>query len=168
MSLPNLYEFHGDWRIYVDEIYEVFCNSVAHANLSFRGLKISCQYRPEYQGKHFGFWHMISENLDKNQSEDDRVPDMRRCERITWVAYLIQHAEASNEITWWENTRGRDTHVVIWHEQENFVVILAKRQDYYLLKTCYCAEEHRRRTFIKERAEYWGALKRLKPLKTEL
>lgn len=151
MALPAIVPFGGDWSDYVETIYQVYVNSVANAGLSFNGLKISCQYRPESQGKHFGFWHVISEGKD----EAERLPDFRRCERITWVAYLIENVGTDADITWWENKRGSDTHVVIWHETENFVVILAKRKDYYLLKTAYCPESHRAKTFIKERESFW-------------
>ena len=150
MPLPAIIPFGGDWHRYVEEIYQVYVDNIAHAGLTFNGLKVSCQFRPESQGKHFGFWHVISEG----KAEDDRTPDFRRCERITWIAYLITNAETEADISWWENKRGTDTHVVIWHEAENFVVVLAKRKDYYLLKTSYCPQSGRVRTFVKERDNY--------------
>ena len=150
MKLPDLFLFPGDWEAYVKDVYQIFLDEIAHANLKFRGLKISCQFRPPSQGKHFGFWHVISEG----KKEDERMPDLRRCERIRWIAFLIENAEESDVIAWWENKRRGNTHVVIWHEEENFVVILAKHKNYYLLKTAYCAEPHRRKRFIKERDEF--------------
>ncbi|MFQ5753847.1 MAG: hypothetical protein ACE5HI_17815 [bacterium] len=151
MKLPDLFLFPGDWEAYVEDVYQIFLDEIAHANLKFRGLKISCQYRPPTQGKHFGFWHVISEGKEENE----RVPDLRRCERIRWIAFLIENAEESDAISWWENERRGNTHVVIWHEEENFVVILSKRKNYYLLKTAYCAEPHRRKGFIRERDMFW-------------
>lgn len=151
MTLPAIIPFGGDWHLYVEEIYQVYVESVANAGLMFNGLKVSCQFRPESQGKHFGFWHVISEG----PIEDDRTPDFRRCERITWIAYLIANVGSDTEITWWENKRGSNTHAVIWHEAENFVVILAARNGYYLLKSAYCPESHRTKTFVKERDNYW-------------
>lgn len=150
MPLPAIIPFGGDWHRYVEEIYQIYVDSIANAGLTFNGLKVSCQFRPESQGKHFGFWHVISEG----KVEDDRTPDFRRCERITWIAYLITNAETEADISWWENKRGTDTHVVIWHEAENFAVVLAKRKDYYLLKTSYCPQSGRVRTFVKERDNY--------------
>jgi len=44
--------------------------------------------------------------------------------------------------------RGRDTHVVIWARGHDFAVILAKRRDYYMLKTAYAEiKSGRRATF---------------------
>lgn len=151
MPLPDLLDFTGDWNAYVDEVYQAFLDDIVNGNLVFQEMKISCQYRPPTMGKHFGFWHVISEG----DEEEERTPDLRRCERIRWIAYLIANAVSSDEISWWENKRGRNTHVVIWHEMGNFVVILAKRKDYYLLKTAYCVQTNRSRRFIRERDKFW-------------
>jgi hypothetical protein len=150
MALPELIPFDGDWAGYVERLYSVYLDTVVNGNLRFDGLKISCQYRPASQGKHFGFWHVISEG----EVEDDRLPNFRRCERMGWIAYLITNAETDTDISWWKNKRKGNTHIVIWHEAENFVVILAERSGYYLLKSAYCAESHRRATFIREREQF--------------
>lgn len=150
MALPELILFDGDWPRYVERLYAVYLNTVVNGNLRFEGLKISCQFRPASQGKHFGFWHVISEG----EIEDDRLSNFRRCERIGWIAYLIANAGTDSEISWWKNKRKSNKHVVIWHEDENFVVILAERNGYYLLKSAYCAESHRRAMFIRERAQF--------------
>lgn len=155
MPLPDLLPFAGDWSSYEDDLYRTYLTGIVNANLSFNGLPIKCQYRPPSKNKHFGFWHVISEG----NIEDDRLPDLRRCERIGWIAYLIACAGTDTEISWWENKRGSNTHVVIWHEPENFAVILAKRTDFYLLKSAYCAEPHRKKAFIKEREEFWRGYK---------
>jgi hypothetical protein len=156
VPLPELLPFHGDWPAYEDEIYRVFVGEVVRSGLTFRGLKVTCQYRPPSKGKHFGFWHLISEG----DTEEDRTPDLRRCERIRWVAWLIRNAEFHDGVSWWENRRGSNTHVVLWLEEEDFVVVLAKRRDYYLLRTAYCVEKsHRRRSLQRERDRFWQAQK---------
>ena len=156
MTLPDLVFFESDWSSYEDCLYQIFLTDIVNAKLCFKGLPISCQYRPATKDKHFGFWHVISEG----EVEDDRTPDLRRCERIRWIAYLITQVETNNDISWWENRRGTNKHVVIWHELENFVVILAKRKDYYLLKSAYYLDKsHRKATFINERDNFWKAYK---------
>lgn len=145
-DLPDLLHFSGDWHQYVDRLYTVYLNEIVNSGLTFKGLPVKSQYRPPSQGKGFGFWHVISDG----NSEEDRIPDFRRCERVGWIAWIIKNAERDSRIRWWENRRGRNIHVVIWIENEEFVVVLAKRKDYYLLKTAYCPEPHRSRTFRKE------------------
>ena len=155
MKLPDLFPFHGDWIRYEDELYEIYMETIVNSGIEFKGWPVRSQYRPPAKGKGFGFWHLISEGSE----EENRTPDMLRCERIRWVAWLIENAEKEKDLSWWENRRGKNTHVVIWHEEENFAVVLAKRRNYYLLKTAYQAKSNRRETFIREREEFLKATK---------
>jgi hypothetical protein len=151
MDLPPLVLFHGDWDRYVEELYDIYMREVVKGHLTFRGLPVKCQYRPSSKGKGYGFWHVIS----NGPIEEDRVPDLRRCERIKWIPWLIRNVGRDPRISWWCNKRGSNTHVVIWIEEEGFAVIFAKRSKYYLLKTAYCVTQHRKSIFQKEREQYW-------------
>lgn len=153
---PELLPFSGDWTTYENLIYEAFLNSFVRVGVEFQGWKVSAQFRPETRGKGFSFWHTISEAPDpKNRNEDDRIPNLRRCERIKWIRWVIENAEADGFL-WWENARGRDTHVVIWAKAHDFAVVLAKRQNYYVLKTAYAEiKPHRMATFEAECAGFW-------------
>jgi hypothetical protein len=155
MELPVLEPMFNPWDEYENYLYQIFLDTVVNAKLTFRGLPVKSQYRPETRGKGFSFWHLISEG----ETEEDRTPDFRRCERIRWLATFIQEAETTDSLYWWENKRGKDTHVVIWHEAEEFAVVLAKRKDYYLIKTAYIVKSGRRKTFKKEHEEFWQAQK---------
>lgn len=155
---PALLPFEGDWSSYEEAVYEAFLESFVRPDILFQGCTVSAPYRPESRGKHFSFWHVISEAPHPgNRNEEDRIPDIQRCERIRWIAWAIQQADAGGDgMSWWENRRGRDTHVVIWAEPWDFAVILGKRRDYYVLKTAYCnLRRSRLRAFEKERAAFW-------------
>lgn len=128
MSLPELFPFHGDWDRYEDELYEIYLETVVRSGLTFGGLPVRSKYRPPTKNKGYGFWHLISEG----EREEERTPDIRRCERIRWVSWLVRNALSDPDITWWENDRWGNTHIVIWHENENFAVVLAKRSGYVL------------------------------------
>ena len=165
---PELIVLNGfsGWEAYEDAIYAVYLDTVAHARLTFRGSPLKVRFRPETKHKGYGFWHLISEAPDqRNRNEDDRIPDPRRCERVRWVAWCIQNADAgASGCSWWENERGRETHVVLWAEQHDFAVVLAKRQTehgslFYLLKTAYCLRDHTMRKFRKERDAWRAAQK---------
>ena len=39
--------------------------------------------------------------------EDDRLPDLRRCERLSWVRWTIESGQTHPEIDMWENTNRR-------------------------------------------------------------
>lgn len=154
MDLPELFPFHGDWDTYLDQLYEIYLREIVHGGITFRGLPVKSQYRPPTEGKGYGFWHVISEG----PREADRLPDLRRCERIRWIRWVIQLADVSDDlIKCWENKRGGSTHVVLWLESHDFVVILARRRKYYLLKTAYnVTKPHRKKSFQREYEKYWG------------
>ncbi len=146
-QMPELISFHGNWSLYENEIYKYYCDEIANGNLTFESKPIRCQYRPPSKGKHFGFWHIIS----TGEYEDERLPDLKRCERIRWIAWIIKNYKLDNKISWWQNKRKGNTHIVLLLEEENYVVILAKREGYYLLKTAYCIEPHRKKLLMRER-----------------
>jgi hypothetical protein len=150
MNLPELVPFHGDWPQYEDELYAIYLESIVHSGLTFLGIPVRSRYEPPTKNKGYSFWHLISEG----EREEERVPDIRRCERIRWVAWLIQHATRHEDVCWWENKRGSNTHIVIWHEQEDFAVVLAQRNGYFLLKTAYWVKRYRRKDFQREREEF--------------
>jgi hypothetical protein len=150
MTIPNLIcfrDYNGDWNAYLDALYEVYETQLARAPLRFRGVRVSCQRLPETHGKAYRFWHLIS----NGPIEEDREPDLRRCERLTWIAWVIENADTCGDIDIWENTRGSERNILLWH-QEYFLVILSVRNGYFLLKTAYCIEyENDRRKKRRER-----------------
>lgn len=151
---PSLIPFEGEWSAYEERIYEAFLDSFVRPEIVFRGWPVKAQYRPAFRGKGFSFWHVISEALSPiNRNEADRIPDLRRCERITWIAWAIGCASAQRPgFSWWRNQRRGETRVVIWAEAHDFAVVLAERGGYYVLKTAYYGiKPHRRRSFEAER-----------------
>ncbi len=154
-ELITLSEYDGNWQSYLEAIYQSYLDDVVNSKLHYNTLPIKFQFRPMYEGKGFAFWHTISEG----EKEENRTADLRRCERITWIAWMIKNAPVSNEISSWENKRGKNHHVVIFFEAESFVVILAKRNGYYLFKTAYVTTPQRKKQLIKERKEYLDSRK---------
>ena len=127
-----------------------------YSGITFRGLPVKSQYRPPTDGKGYGFWHVISDG----PLEADRLPDLRRCERIRWISWIIRMTGSDDRIKWWENKRGTSTHVVLWLESHEFAVVLAKRRGYYLLKTAYnVTKPHRKKSFQKEYEKFWESKK---------
>lgn len=163
---PPLMPFSGeaDWSAYEDATYRVYLDTVALAGLGFQGAPVKVRYKPETRHKGYGFWHLISEAPSQsNRNEDDRIPDLRRCERVRWVAWCIQNAEQPG-FSWWENDRKGETHVVIWAEAHDYAVMLGKRNTdqgvrYYLLKTAYCLRPRNVQNFAKERDAFWASRK---------
>lgn len=154
MPLPDLVRFEdygGCWETYRDALFEIYQEQLSQADLRFRGLRVSCERNPETDGKDFRFWHLVADG----EVEEDRIPNMRRCERLQWIAWVIQNADTCDEIDVWENKRKGQRSVLLWY-QEDFLVVLRVRNGYYLLKSGYCIEyESARRKKRKERDAYY-------------
>ena len=153
MNLPDLVPFEGDWNSYVEWLYKIYMQEVVYGRLIFSNLPIKTRYHPPSRGKGSGFWHVIQEG----PSEDERIPDLRRCERISWISWMIRNATKDDRISWWEEVRRSYRDVLIWLEQEDYLVVLSKRKGYYLLKTAYIANKpHKKRGLRKNREKYWA------------
>lgn len=135
-------DFPGDdfitrWRAYLEEIYRRYLNGVAFGRLTFRGWKVSCQFRPETEGKHYAFWHMMQEGSG-GRAEVDRTPDLERCRRVDWIGWVISHADSHPGIRVFPQAkRWGEQPWALWLHEYDYVVILWERRDYYLLKTAF-------------------------------
>ena len=153
MTAPTLMpikDFGGDWSAYSDALYRVFERDIVRHDLRFRGLPVSAKRNPEYDGKRFAFWHMISEG----NIEEDRTPNLRRCERLPQVRWIVENADSRTEIDVWEQRRKTERNWALWYE-EYYLIILGQRSDHFLLKTAFCTEHgHGVRKYRKERDRY--------------
>lgn len=153
LELPELIElsqFGGNFARYLEAVYEIFVDEFVRRKPVFRGTRLALKKYPVTDGKEATFWHITSEGED----EQNRIPDLRRLERIKWPSFIINNSEHPY-LRVWENTRGTKTNVLIMHEYEKYVVILRKGNGYLLPWTAYIIEhEWRRRKFIRECEEY--------------
>lgn len=163
MSLPPdlilLTSFSGDWGSYEEQLNVIFKEEIACNTLTYQGCRVSCRRFPETQERWAAFWHLVQEG----QVEADRQPDLRRCERIRWVKWVIESAKTHDQINVWENTRKGEVSVLLWYA-EAYLVVLSQRQGYWLLKTAYCTEGTGR--ISKLRKERDAFLKAALPIKS--
>ena len=146
-------DYSGNWERYVEVLYEFYKQDFVHNPPSYRGHRVTRRVRPVEQGKEATFWHIISEG----KTEEERTPDLRRCERIRWPRPIIEHAKEP-VIKVWENKRKGDTRVCIWFEDVEYLVVLAVRRGYFLLWTAYpVTRSHTRRKLQKEYEAYTKA-----------
>jgi hypothetical protein len=152
-SLPPLILFNdydGDWDAYLDALYEWFKNDFIDAKPLFRGRRLGLKRHPMTNGKEATFWHMIQEG----PVESERIPNLRRCERIRWPKPIIENSEKL-EIKVWCNERNGERRICLWFVRDSYLVILADRKDYLLPWTAYPVDQpHRQRKLQKEYEEY--------------
>lgn len=136
-------DYGGDWERYFAAVYAVFSADFVNSKPTFQGRRLGLKRHPEHEGKSATFWHMISTGM----SEADRIPDIRRCERMRWPKPIIEN-DQSSDLKVWSEKRGSSNRVHVWCEAEGYLVVLDDRTDYLLPWTAYFVEREHERTKI--------------------
>ena len=142
-SLPDLVrlaDHGGDWHRYVETIYQHFRQDFVVSKPAYPGKRFALKRHPVVDGKEATFWHITSEG----NVEADRLPNLRRCERIRWPRLMIE-AVADDGVKHWENQRKGKTRHLLALDDFSYVVVLADRGEYILLWTAFYVEVDRRR-----------------------
>ena len=117
------FEDHGgDWRSYEEAIYAVFPRDFVASKPLFRGKPVYVERHPFSKGKERGFWHLVQEG----PVEEERTPDLRRCERIGWIRTIVEHA-GEPAVKTWESRRKNKRRTLLWLEESEFLVVLENR-----------------------------------------
>ncbi|MBL4885489.1 MAG: hypothetical protein JKY95_13255 [Planctomycetaceae bacterium] len=145
-DLIPLVEYDGDWKQYLDAIYQIFRKDFLQSKPRYASKRFALKKHPIEKGKEATFWHLISDG----KNEDERTPDLRRCERIAWPRPIIEAID-TQDVFVWRNKRGRSERILIALHDFSYVVVLDDREDFVLLWTAYYVEQkHRRRKMEKE------------------
>ncbi|HEX04299.1 MAG TPA: hypothetical protein ENH10_03965 [Bacteroidetes bacterium] len=141
----------GNWEAYLHAIYAWFRQDFVDSKPVFQGRRLGLKRSSLTSGKEATFWHMISEGA----IEDERIPDLRRCERIRWPKPVIRNSEV-RRVKWWISVKKGEDRIHIWLEDEDYVVVLADRRGYLLLWTAFLVTRgHTRQKLRKEYERYW-------------
>lgn len=155
-ELPELIlieDYNGNYSEYIEIVYEAFKEDFVFDSPSFRGEKLRLKKHPVFDGKEYTFYHMTH----KGKDEQNREPDLRRCERIKWGKPTVNNCE-SWKLKIWEQNRKGELRVCIWLEVDNdfdYIFILNRRKNYWLPWTAFVLEyEHQKRKKQKEYNAY--------------
>ena len=145
-SIATLADYQGAWKDYLEAIYEHFHRDFVRSKPHYTGKRFALKRHPMVDQKEATFWHLISEG----SIESERIPDLRRCERIRWPRIMIE-AIGTDDVHVWRNVRGRNHRILIAVDDFSYVVVLEDREDYVMLWTAYPVEHaHSRRKLAKE------------------
>ena len=161
--LPALVPFDGDWSLlteYVDLVYDGFvADFVRRAPPVFQGVRVSLRRRPEFEGKSYTFWHLVTEG----QVEASRYPVIPRCERIRWPRAILEHAGTDPALHIWGNRRRSDDRMLVSLPDFDYLVVLQERggpapaDRYNLLLTAYPVEQAHQRAKLRKECEAWAS-----------
>jgi len=149
-ALVRLEDYGGDWNAFLEAIYKFFRRDFVKNHPIFRGRRLGLKRHPVVDGKEATFWHMISEGKE----ESERMPDLRRCERILWPKPIIEHVDDA-KVKVWKSIKRKEERIHIWLENEDYLVVLADRKGYLLPWTAFLVtREHTKRKLKREYEAY--------------
>jgi hypothetical protein len=133
--LVLLNSYNGNWDSYIEAVYNLFCRDFVSSLPSYQGRRLALKRHPVSLGKEATFWHMVS----TGDVEEDRIPDLRRCERICWPRKIIEN-DTHSDLKCWVEMRGKEPRIHLWCEAEGYLVVLADRGKFLLPWTAYHVE----------------------------
>jgi hypothetical protein len=153
--LPSLIlfeDYKGLWDLYINALYKYFHQDFVASRPFYQGRPISVRFHPSHNGKGATFWHLVSEG---NQ-ESERIPDLRRCERIRWPRPIIESRDVTSVKAWdtfrpWKGQKQRRVNIAL--EDFSYIVILAENQRGFDLVTAYAVEKSYKRERLRQECE---------------
>lgn len=145
-------EDYNDADSYFDQLYtNIFLTDFIASKPSFKNKPVYIRKEPKYESWEHGFLHMTHRNWGHRKTHvNDRQPDFRRSERLTWVKYIINNFACSsirncNQLLYWEELFGGyiRPHLMMYDDEYGsaFLVVLEKRTNYYLIITSFYLEK---------------------------
>lgn len=136
----------GNWAPYQELLYSIFKKDFIDSNPKYENVRVSVKHYPIEYGKEEAFFHTTCKDYTGGR---ERVPDLRRCERIRWIRAFIENKcdpskceDCEGIKTWREPYKGK-TRVHILLEEEKYMVVLEHRTqnenhgEFYLLITAF-------------------------------
>ena len=152
-----LTEYGGNYQKYIDAVYEMFEEDFIKHTAKFGSHRLKMKYHPEFQDRAYTFYHMTH----KGGIENERLPDLRRCECMPWARPTIEQVSTWSLKFWRQSRRKSDNRVCICLEKDDedidvdYFVILEVRSTYVLLWTAFVSEwENQTRKKLKEYKEW--------------
>lgn len=143
-------DYEGNWGKFLSDVYDIFLNDFKRSQAKYEGHTIVYDSTIEL-GKERVFWHLIQR---QDYSALERLPDIRRCERIPWPRPIIEHS-SDNAISVWKKEIKRQTRIHIWLESLDYIVVLAEMPRVIALVTAFCTDiESHRKKLMKDRKKY--------------
>lgn len=161
-ELLLLEDAKGDWGIYLGRLHACFVTDFIASKPAWPGKRVGVKRHPEHDGKSATFWHLISDG----DVEAERLPNMRRCERIGWPRPMMDDFDAADpgtsatRILWWKETRGNEERYLLAPEDFSYVVVVVDRGEYVLPWTAFWIEyAHQRNKREQAFRQFWEARK---------
>lgn len=151
MKLPELVkmeDYNGDANKYIEALYAFFKQDFIKSKPIYKNIEVNIIKEPKLKDKEWTFWHITSEG----KKEEERIPDIRKCEKIRWIKPIIESTD-NGEIKFWRNERGKDKRICLCYGDWEYIVILIDRKKYILLCTAYPVERDHTKTKLQKECD---------------
>lgn len=137
--LPNLIKFNGNWEEYDNNLYSIFVEKYMSNSPFFLGKPVYPRQHPEYNGKFESYFHITCGHYE---NIEDRVPDLRRCERIEWPNAMIENCDCKcivdcENYAIWKKKYKKTFRYSFLLKNEKYLVVIEERPNYFVLITAY-------------------------------
>jgi len=103
-------------------LYEIFERDFKASQPQYQGSPV-WSFPEVEDGKDVIFWH-LTHRYDRQAGE--RIPDLRRCERLSWIRRIIENLNKA-EVLSWDCREGNQTiKTYLWLKNHDFVVLMKK------------------------------------------
>lgn len=139
----KLEDFDGEWTKYYQKLYDKFVEDFITKPPYFDKKVVNIRVNPKQNNFEHAFVHLTCETMKDGITLNDRIPDIRRCERIGWNKAIITNYPCNNncqnckKILYYEEYYKNTIRITLLFYDTRFKVVLEKRKNYYLLITGY-------------------------------
>lgn len=160
--LVDYNSFSGNWKRYEAAIYAVFKMDFLDSKPTFEGKQVNIRKYPMVDDKEDAFFHITHQDYNK---DGERLPDLRRCERIRWVRCFIEEYNCDQSqcvncdgVKFWEEDapKGSGKRVHLLLEEERYMVVVERRDTYCLLITAFYFEHDHA---LSKKLKHYGSCK---------
>lgn len=144
-------DFEGEWDRFLATVYEIFVRDFKQSRPDYEGHLLTYDARIE-NGKEAAFWHLITST---DATTQERVPDLRRCERLSWLRPSIEHAD-DMALKVWRERRRRGFRIHLWLEEYDYVAVLAERKRVTVLVSAFYVDNSHTREGLRNRWKEFG------------
>jgi len=152
----------NDWTKYLELLHGHFVADFVDSQPKWPRKRVGLKKHPIIAGKAATFWHFTSEG----EVEADRIPCMRRCERIRWPRPMMDEFDAEPpgttgcRVLWWKEERRGEERYLLAPADFSYVLVVADRGDYVLPWTAYPTKyPHQQRKRRNAYEAFWKAQK---------
>ena len=143
-QIITLEQYKNNWEAYNKELYNIFRRDFIENKLFFKNKIIRIRINPKENNYEHAFIHLTCINNSNNKDDpNNRIPDLRRCERIAWNRKIIENYTCNDTCTnckkvlYYEQYYKNNIRINLVFVDAKFKVILEKRTNYTLLITGY-------------------------------